>query len=463
MLEQNYLGEQMKLVDLWTKLTKGSVNNQIFGAAVTVAAGTAFVKAVAVVKELVVASQFGTGDAIDAFLIALIVPSFIINVISGALAAAFIPTYIKVREQQGKEASQILFSGVMLWTIGLLFLTIAVMLLGSPLYLPLIAVGFNTEKLKLTFHLFFIMAPLVAINGVAIVWGAVLNAGERFALVALLPIITPAITIVLLMFGQSLGIDVLALGLVIGATLECFVLGITLSKQGLPVCPKWQGFDANQKQVLSQYAPMMAGALLMCSTSIVDQSMAAMLPSGSVASLNYANRIISLPILIISTALGTAVIPYFSKLLAQEDWTSVRHTIRRYLGIVFAVSIPLTALVIFFSEPLVRILLQRDSFTAADTILVSQVQSYLALQIPFYLGCSLVVRLIAAMQRNHLMVWGSSLNLAINIGLNYLFMQWLGVAGIALSTSIVYCFSFLFLWFFANKLLNQQTAESQNI
>ncbi len=450
----------MKIVDLWTKLTKGSVNRQIFGSAIIVAAGTTFVKAVAVIKELVVAWQFGTGADLDAFLIALIVPSFIINVISGALAAAFIPTYIKVREKQGAAAAQQLFSGVMFWTSGLLLLTVAAMLLTAPLYLPLIAVGFSSEKLKLTFHLFFILVPLVIINGISVIWGAVLNAGERFVLVALLPIITPAFTILLLLFGNSLGVDVLALGMVFGAAIESVILGITLVRKGIPVWPQWRGFDANQKQVIDQYAPMMAGALLMCSTFIVDQSMAAMLPSGSVASLNYGSRIISLPILIISTGLGTAVIPYFSKLLAQEDWNTVRHTLKKYLRLVFAISIPLTGLIILFSEPLVRVLLQRGSFTASDTTLVSQIQSCFALQIPFYLGCSLVVRLIAAMQSNHLMMWGSGCNLAINIGLNYLFMQWLGVAGIALSTSIVYCFSFLFLWFFANRLLQRSTATA---
>lgn len=450
----------MNISNLWSRLTKGSVNRQILGAAATVATGTVFVKAMAVAKELVVAWQFGTGDSLDAFLVAYIVPSFIINVISGALAAAFIPTYIKVREKQGKEASLSLFSGVMIWTSCLLFLIVAAMLLTSSIYLPKIAAGFDSNKFKLTFRLFLMMAPLVIINGMGVIWGAVLNAGERFALVASLPIITPTITIFLLLFCKSLGIDVLAIGLVIGATIESAILGLTLVRQGILRWPKWNGFDANQKQVISQYVPMMMGALLMCSTSIVDQSMATMLPSGSVAALNYSNRIISLPILVISTALGTAVIPYFSKLLAQEDWTSARQTLQRYLKIVFAISVPLTALIIIFSDSLVRVLLERGSFQASDTILVSQIQSCFALQIPFYLGCILVVRLIAAMQSNYLMVWGSALNLTINIGMNYLLMNWMGIAGIALSTSIVFCFSFLFLWFFANRLLNKSINQS---
>jgi putative peptidoglycan lipid II flippase len=45
-------------------------------------------------------------------------------------------------------------------------------------------------------------------------------------------------------------------------------------------------------------------------------------------------------------------------------------------------------------------------------------------------------------------MWGSAGNLIVNISLNYLLMQWLGVVGIALSTSFVYLFSFLFLLFF---------------
>jgi putative peptidoglycan lipid II flippase len=206
---------------------------------------------------------------------------------------------------------------------------------------------------------------------------------------------------------------------------------------------------------------MIAGAFLMCSTGLVDQSMAAMLPSGSVASLNYGNRIISLPITIANTALSTAVIPYFSKMVAREDWTSVRHTLKQYLGLIFALSIPLTGLIILFSEPIVQILLQRGSFTASDARLVAQIQAGYAFQIPFYIASVLVVRLISAMRYNQILMWGSAGNLIANIGLNYLFMQWLGVSGIALSTSGVYLFSFLFLFFMATQKLKQTEQNLQ--
>lgn len=454
-------GLHQKYIAFWHKLTSGSTNRKIFGAAITVGLGTAFVKLASVVKELVVAWKFGTADDLDAFLIALVVPSLITNVIAGSFNAALIPTYIKVREQSGIEAAQKLFSGAIAWSLGLLGITTVLMLATVPLYLPKIAAGFTAEKLDLTYKLLCAIAPIILLTGMITIWGAVLNAGEKFALVAVAPIITPAITMLFLVGMNSWGVFNLAYGLVCGQLLEMLVVGIALRRQSISLLPKWYGFDTHLHEVAGQYAPMIAGAFLMCSTSLVDQSMAAMLPSGSVASLSYGNKIIALPITIASTALSTAVIPYFSKMVAREDWTNVRHTLNQYLGLIFALTIPLTGLIILFSEPIVQILLQRGSFTANDTHLVAQIQACYAFQIPFYIASILVVRLISAMRKNQILMWGSGGNLIVNIGLNYLFMQWFEVPGIALSTSGVYLFSFSFLFFVAIQKLKQTERNLQ--
>lgn len=443
-----------KISNIWNKLTSGSINRKIFGAAIIVAALTALVKVAAVVKELVVAWRFGTGDSLDAFLIAFVVPSFIINVVAGSFNAALIPTYIQVREQEGTKAAQRLLSGSTVWSLGLLAITTILMVFTAPLYLPLIASGFSPEKLNLTFQLLCITTPVVLLSGLIVLWGAVLNAGERFAMAALSPVITPAITILFLLASKSWGIFALAASLVCGATLELVLLGAALHRQGISLLPRWYGFDTHLRQVANQFAPMIAGSFLMCSSGLVDQSMAAMLSPGSVAALNYGNRVIAFPITLASTALSTAVIPYFSKMVACDDWTGVRHTLKYYMRLIFAFSVPLTGLLIIFSESIVQILFQRGSFTANDTHLVAQIQAFFALQIPFYVAGMLVVRLISAMRTNQILMYGSACNLVINIVLNYLFTQWLGVSGIALSTSCVYVFSFSLLLFVLNRKLS---------
>ena len=450
-------------LNLWRKSTSGSINRQIFGAAITVGLFTGLVKFGSVGKELVVAWRFGTGNELDAFLMAMVVPAFTITVVSQSLKSALIPVYIKVREQEGGKAVDQLFSGVIVLALILLTTTATIIALAAPWYLPLLASGFTPEKLQLTTHLLWAISPAILISGLINICGAVLNAGERFALAAFSPAIVPLAIVIMLFTFPNWGIFALAGGLIGGSILEMIILSISLRKQNISLLPKWSGFDNNLRQVAGQYTSVATGAFLMGSTSLVDHSMAAMLSSGSVAALGYANRIIALPLSLAALALGTAVIPYFSKTITQKDWQKVQHTFRYYLKLIFVVSIPLTFLLIIASKLIVQVLFERGSFTANDTLLVSQIQIYYAFQIPFYISNILVVRLINSFGLNHFLAWGSSINLLINIGANYVFVYWMGVKGIALSTSCVYLISFIFLYTLTNKYLYKISLENTKI
>ncbi|MDV2991084.1 MAG: lipid II flippase MurJ [Chroococcidiopsis sp. SAG 2025] len=450
------------LLATWNKLTSGSINRKIFSAVVTVGLFTVFVKTTSTVKELVVAWRFGTGDDQDAFLIALMLPELSINVLVVSFTAALIPTYVRVREQEGKKAAQQLFSGAVVLGLGVLGIATVLLVATAPLYLPWIALGFNSQKLDLTFRLLCTIAPFVLLSGTIQTWSAILNAGERFALAAVSPLVTPTTCILLLVSFKSWGIFALAAGLICGAIIEIVILGIALRRQGISLLPRWYKFDDRLRQVVSQYIPMVAGALLLCSASSVDQAMAAMLAPGSVAALNYGNRIIASVMSLIATALSAAVITYASQMVACQDWVGISHTLKYYIRLIFFTTVPLAGLLIIFSEPLVQILFQRGAFTDENTHLVAQIQNLAALQIPFYLGNLLLFRFISSMQLNHVIMWCCGLSLLVNISANYIFAIWLGVKGIALSTSCVYVFSFLFLLFFAAKHLQNQRVHKNN-
>lgn len=452
-----------KLLGFWQRVTTGSLNRQIFAAAAIVALGTALVRVATVARELVVAWKFGTDDAVDAFLIALIIPAFIINTVTSSVNAAIIPIYIQVREQEGKKAAQQLLSGTITWNLIILGIATVVTIVAAPLYLPSIASGFSPAKIDLTFKLLCAIAPVILLNSLVTIWTAVLNAGERFALSAISPILTPALSIVLLFIFPSWGVFSLAAGLVFGAVLELIVLAISLRRQGVSLLPKWHGFDPHMAQVTQQYIPMIAGACLMNGTGIVDQAIAASLGQGSVAALNYGNRIIALPILLLTTALSTAVIPYFSRMVACQDWGAINYTLRRYLVLIFAITVPLAGGLYLFSQPIVELFFHRGKFSEHDTILVAQIQSFFAFQIPFYVGNILIVRMISALQANHILMWSSVINLVVDIILDLKFSKWLGIAGIALSSSCMYLICFGFTSFCCWNLLRRKIQSERQL
>src|SRR5215469_6376687 len=144
------------------KMTAGdSINRKIFRAAVVVGLLTAVVKGGAMVKELIVARWFGRSDALDAFLIAFLLPSFLLGLVMGGVESALIPTFIRVRQAQGSEAAQKLFSSILLLSLLLLLATTVLLSLLAPLYLRYLGSGFSAAKLRLTRELLYALLPFI--------------------------------------------------------------------------------------------------------------------------------------------------------------------------------------------------------------------------------------------------------------------------------------------------------------
>jgi putative peptidoglycan lipid II flippase len=430
------------------------VSYSIFRAALLVTVASVFVKLAATGKEFVVADFFGRGDALDAYLIAFLVPGFIVGIVSISFNAALIPTFVQVREQKGKAAAQRLLSNVTLLNQGLLLILSGVIAISGPRLLALMGSGFGPEKLALTCRLFYVLLPWVLINGLVVTWAAVLNAGESFLFSSLTPLLTPLAGMMLLIgFGRGWGIWAYATGTVLGGLCEAVLLARRLKKHGFSILPRWYGMDAETRQVCAQWIPVMAGALLVCGVGFVDQSMAAMLPAGSVAALNYGTRIIAAVAGLASNSLSTAVTPYFSRMVATEDFAQCRRTLRTYRWLTIGLTVPITILLIAFSRPLVTLLYQRGAFSAADTAIVSRVQVMLSIQIPFYALSMLHVRLISAMKRNDLLLYGAGINLTFDVIFNLICMKYWGISGIALATSFYYIVSCTYIVIAAQRIL----------
>jgi len=184
-----------------------STNRRIFSGVLIVAVVTLMVKIISAAKEIVVADSFGTGEVLDAFLFAYLLPAFAINVLAGSFSAAMMPTCIRTRDKKGKEAADKLFSSLMF--VGVLFLLVSVGVLAvvGPMLLLLLGSGFNEQTMVLTHSLFYWLLPIVALTGSGHLFSSAINSGERFIVVALAPAITPIITVfALVLFVEQWGV-----------------------------------------------------------------------------------------------------------------------------------------------------------------------------------------------------------------------------------------------------------------
>jgi putative peptidoglycan lipid II flippase len=203
---------------------------------------------------------------------------------------------------------------------------------------------------------------------------------------------------------------------------------------------------------------MVGGGLLVSSSSMVDVGVASFLPAGGIAALAYANRVPMAMVSLSSSALGTAVLPFFSRLAAGRDWLELRRVARLYLLGAFALAVPATAALALCSRFLVALLFQRGAFGAGQTALVGGIQAMYFLQLPFCLGSILVVRLISAMGHNEVLLPAAAFSAALNLALDLLLYRRMGLPGIALGTALVQLASWLLLSLWGLRLLRRAEA-----
>jgi putative peptidoglycan lipid II flippase len=431
-----------------------SVNRKILRAAATVTGAGIFVKIVATFKEFTVAGVYGRSDAMDAFLAANLLPGLLINLISESMNQALVPTLIRVREREGHDRAQQLLSSSMVAIVLLLAGASLVMALAARGFFPLIASHFPPSKFDLSVRLFYGLVPLVVITGIATNCTAVLNTFDRFSLPALAPVAAPlGIMIGALLLSGRMGVWAMVLGSLAGSLTQAVLVAGMMHARGYKFQLRWYGMNEATREVAHQYWPVLLSSVVASGGLLVDQSMAAMLASGSVSALAYAGRFVSVVLTLLAGAISTAVVPYFSRMIALEDWAGCRHTLRTWVRLTALVSTPIALALIGGSHWLVRVTYQHGVFGPRDTAVVAPVLAMYAIQIPFIVTSRVFYRFLVAMRRNDLILYCGIINLVLDVVFNLLLMRWFGVAGIALATSLWAASTFFFLWYWTWRLL----------
>jgi putative peptidoglycan lipid II flippase len=190
-------------------------------------------------------------------------------------------------------------------------------------------------------------------------------------------------------------------------------------------------------------------------SALVNVAIAASLTAGSVASLAYANKLLAMRFGLIATALGTALMPHFSRMTAEKDWVQARYTLKRFLQLSLGLTIPVTVIILLLAEPITSLVFQRGAFGQADVTVVSVLLFYLAWQFPFYVANTMISRLLESLQANRILLIVTCADFVFNAISAWFLSRKMQVAGIALAITLTRCFSFLTLFFFTYRVIKK--------
>jgi putative peptidoglycan lipid II flippase len=446
----------------WRLLIETAINRRILRATMIVGSLTLLARLAFVARDLVVAWRFGRSPLFEAFLLAFVVPYSISNALSMSLTVVFVPDFIKLRESGRPQEAQELYSKLLLWLVLISGVTIFLCVITQPLYVHLVAASLSSESWIFMRNLLWLTGPAAFLSGLAIFWQSILTADEKFVISSAVTIFTPAISILLLLFAMNTGVLALSLGLLLGAMIELFILGLALRRRNVPLLPRWRGSASSMRLALPQWTRLLVSMLFINAMAVVDNAMAARFAEpGSVAALNYGKKSVTLPLDLSAIAFVTALFPYFSKMVVTHDWLRLRTILRQSLALIFAINLPIVFALVIWSKPIVTLLFERGQFNRADTEIVSRVLTYYAFNLPFYVAFLVMIKLLSSMQKTVAAIWFSGAALMLNIVLSYLFSKYMGVPGIGMATSCLYFVLALLLYNHTNGLLNRAGAAEQ--
>ena len=178
--------------------------------------------------------------------------------------------------------------------------------------------------------------------------------------------------------------------------------------------------------------------------------MVAPLGSGAIATLGYANRIISLLVGLGATAIARALLPVLSE-LGISGYSSARRVASHWMVALFLAGIAAGVAAWGIAPWGITLLFQRGAFTAEDTAGVVQVFRWGVLQFPFYFAAIVVVQLITSANDYRKFLYIGVINFVTKVAANFLLIPVLGIGGALLATSVMYAVSFPTLWLFSRK------------
>ncbi|MEE8395622.1 MAG: murein biosynthesis integral membrane protein MurJ [bacterium] len=414
----------------------------LYGRAGVVTLFTLLSRVLGMVRDLTIAHRFGAGGGTDAWVQAFRIPNALRRLTAeGAMTIAFIPNYVRVREQAGAAAGRLFAQRVLGLVLGV---TVVLAGLGMIFNGPLTGVfspGFaaQPEKFALAAELLRWTFPyLVLVSLVAWAMG-VLNSEGSFAAPAAAPaLLNLGIIGAVVVFSSAFAPPVLAIaaGVLAGGVAQVVLQLPPLLQKGVLPRPRLGWRDPDVRRLLRLLIPSLFGVAVYELNIILLGVIASYLPTGQIFHYHNATRLTELVMGLFAFAFTTAGLPKLSEHHARKDWDRMAETIRFTFGAVLFAILPAMAGLVAAGEAIVAMLFLHGAYHAADVTSTADTLRWLALGMPAVAGVRVMVPIFYAFGDSRTPVAVSAASVVVTVGLGWWLSRTWEVRGLALGLSL---------------------------
>ncbi|WP_400164249.1 murein biosynthesis integral membrane protein MurJ [Brevibacillus sp. TJ4] len=385
-------------------------------------------------RSVYVSSLYGTGMEADAFNIAATIPLTLFLVVPGAINAVLIPTMRGLLEN--RQGTGELYHKML--TMILCFFG-AVAVLGV-VFAPQIAAlfGLTGDKLDLTAEMLRWMWPSAVFIGLAGLWQSVCNAHQHFFTPTLGTVANGAVVIL----GMYILVPLYGpTGLAIATTLGYLAAMLTM----LPILRRFGyrhqlSFAYRNDKALAgmgeRVVPIMIGAVVAQATTFLERGFAESTGTGAISALANANQIVQIPMAIFVGAFTLPLFPLLASHVKRGEMAEMKGILQKGLAYLFILLVPVTAGLVLYAEPVIRLAFERGAFDEHSVALTVWALPFYALGLYALASRDLLTRAFYALENTRTPVTIGVVGIGIYMLTNWLLIPLMGHGGIALANAV---------------------------
>ncbi len=406
-------------------------------------------------REQVMAHFGGTGVGIDAYVSAFIIPELLNHFLAGGfLSVTFIPIFQRYTLKGERDRGWKSFSN--LFCIGTLFFLILIPLsmIFTPDILKIAGIGpkVKPQYFETTVRLTRIVLPAQIFFYWGAFFSAVQMAEKRFFIPAIAPLCyNGGIILGGVILGPRVGIDGFAWGVLFGAFLANILVQLPGALNiGLKFYLRFDFSDPDLMEYVKKSIPLVLGLSMTFSNEIFFRFFSATLSEGTVASVNYALRVMMMVVAMFGQASGAAFFPFLSKLALEKKFDQMNDILYTVLNKIAVFLLPISGIMIILSQQIIAIIYQRGHFDYQSTLQTASVFSVYLLGAFGFSASMIISRPFYAMQNTVLPMVVNTLIALLSIPLYVLFSRRMGGPGIAFATTLAVTSQFIVLYIIWN-------------
>ena len=395
------------------------------------------VKLLSFVREMVIANGFGASSASDAYLVAFTFPNFFQAILGYAFVSAALPAINACWQREGGREEAFRIGSTLLNFTALVMAVLVVLgIIFAPALVWLFAPNFSPETAALAARLTRIIMPSLLFAAVAMMMAAILNSRYRFAAAAVGPGLASLCIILATLFFARGNIAVVAVGTLIGYLAFLLLVSLDLPQAGFRYRPVCDLKHPQVRRVLRSMLPILLGLAVSQCYTIINRIFASGMAEGSISALNYANKVMNLPISLFVVAVITAVFPKMAEEASMDDRAALGKSLSRALSMILLLTVPATLGLLLLDQPIVQLLFQRGSFDATATRMTADALFAMSPGMIFLGASMLMLRVFYAGGEVRTPLLVGLISIVVNVLVSLILIRPLGHVGLAWANSL---------------------------